>query len=67
MLNREEIASNKAAVAVELLDAFIPPISWLWFVAVNAAGFKAIFRTNRAKALVMAVFCFLVLTVLGIL
>ena len=67
LLNKEEIAANRTAVTVELLGAFIPFITWIWFVAVNAAAFRSIFRVSGLKTIAFALVSFTVLVVLGIL
>ena len=67
LLNKEDIAGNRAAVTIELMGAFIPFITWIWFVAVNAIGFRAIFKVSGGKAIMFALFSFIVLVILGIL
>jgi len=67
LLNRDEITSDAAAVALDFLGAFIPLITWVWFVAVNAVGFRVVFKVSRLKSLAFGLFAFAVLVILGIL
>jgi len=66
LLNKEEIAENKSNIMIELVGAVIPFIAWIWFISVNAIGFKTIFQVSRRSAIAFGILCYIVLIILGI-